>query len=635
MTDCNKFILHEFREKNKKIGYVPSILETSSIWKFRYICYKFNYFLKHIPLPKISKNKIYEAVFIDFRILPHIEFLIRNTILKLGSSWSYTIICGIDNYEYICDIVNNINKNIKIIKLEYNNLSQGEYSNLLTTKNFWDKLYGEQILIYQEDSLIFNKNIKPFLKYDFIGAPFGKDKNDTPNCVGNGGFSLRTKCKMLEVIKNCKLEDLNVNSSTQNFMDMTKLEYPPEDVYFSKNMQEYKIGDVSDWNSAYKFSSEQVFNPNSFGGHKFWISNKNWQQFLTKIFNYKQYIAKSDLNKFLKYKELPQDFNKNKEIKNAYDIDIEFFCKVNNIKYINDKLTLKYINDISLDGFIYHPKQLFNIFSDFSIYKFLNNIYISKNNTIIPIQNFVNKYLYNSSFDYLSELLIKKKYDTLNNNYDIILLVFIGNEDLGIDLLKRIIDYKKINIEFNIAFCINNTIKNTQKIKTIIKNNFDFYAIYYSKEFGTDITPTLLMYNDILKNHRDIKHILKFHTKSISSLYNTLTDYLLKTPIEKIISSKQTMCNCVGPVETYIKLSDDIFNDKLKKEYSNAININNYFIGGTIFYTENHVFNKVVDFVKNNNYRSFLLNTLYENNTINQTCSPIHFLERLFGVIKV
>jgi len=635
MANFDKFILNEFTKKIKKIGYEPSVLETSSIWQFRYMCYKLNYFMKYIPLPKISKNKIYEAVFIDFRILPHIEFLIRNIILKLGSSWSYTIICGIDNYEHMCEIVRNINKNIKIIKLEYNNLSQGEYSKLLTTKFFWDKLYGEQILIYQEDSLVFNRNIKPFLKYDFIGAPFGREKNDTSNGVGNGGFSLRTKYKMLEVIEKCKLEDLNVNSSTQNFMDMANLKYPPEDVYFSKNMQDFKIGDVADWDTAYQFSSEQVFNPNSFGGHQFWISNSKWLPFLKKLFNYKKYIVKSDLNKYLKYKGLPQEFNKNNQIKNAFDIDIEFFCKVNNIKYINDNLSLKHINDISLDGFIYHSKQLFNIFSDISLYKFLNNIYISKNNDIIPIQNFVNKHLYNSSFDYLTELLIKKKYDTLNDNYNTILLVFIGNEELGIDLLKRIIEYKKINLEFNIAFCINCKIENTQKIKTIIKNNFDFYAIYYSKEFGTDITPTLLMYNDIIKNHTDIKHILKFHTKSISNLYNTLTDYLLKTPLEKIILDKQDTCNCVGPQETYIKLTDDTFNDKLKKEYSNAININNYFVGGTIFYTENCVFNKVLDFIKNNNYRSFLLNTLYENNTINQTCSPIHFLERLFGVIKL
>ncbi len=54
-------------------------------------------------------------------------------------------------------------------------------------------------------------------------------------------------------------------------------------------------------------------------------------------------------------------------------------------------------------------------------------------------------------------------YNTINNNFDTLLLVFLGNEALGIELLNKIIQYKKINPEFNIAFCINNNlVKNTR-----------------------------------------------------------------------------------------------------------------------------------------------------------------------------
>ena len=38
--------------------------------------------------------------------------------------------------------------------------------------------------------------------------------------------------------------------------------------------------------------------------------------------------------------------------------------------------------------------------------------------------------------------------------------------------------------------------------------------------------------------------------------------------------------------------------------------------------------------IKNNDYKSFIFNNLYENNTINFDNSPTHFLERLFGIIK-
>jgi hypothetical protein len=70
-------------------------------------------------------------------------------------------------------------------------------------------------------------------------------------------------------------------------------------------------------------------------------------------------------------------------------------------------------------------------------------------------------------------------------------------------------------------------------------------------------------------------------------------------------------------------------------KHSDEINMDFKFVGGTIFYAENIVFEKVIEFLKNNNYRSYFLNNLYENNSINKEFSPIHFLERLFGIIKL
>ena len=69
--------------------------------KFRYVCFKYNQFIKHVPLPNIQLGSIYEAVFIEFRILPNIEFIIRNAIIKLGNSWSFTIVCGNKNIHFI------------------------------------------------------------------------------------------------------------------------------------------------------------------------------------------------------------------------------------------------------------------------------------------------------------------------------------------------------------------------------------------------------------------------------------------------------------------------------------------------------------------------------------------------------
>ena len=67
---------------------------------FRFLCFSYIEFIRNINIPNIKLGNRYEAVFIEFRILPHTEFIIRNTIIKLGSDWSHTIICGNQNYDF-------------------------------------------------------------------------------------------------------------------------------------------------------------------------------------------------------------------------------------------------------------------------------------------------------------------------------------------------------------------------------------------------------------------------------------------------------------------------------------------------------------------------------------------------------
>jgi hypothetical protein len=629
-TLFNSFILNNFCEKYK----VKKTVLREDIYYFRYFCFKMNFFMKNIILPKIKKESLYESVIIEFREFPHIEFIIRNAIYRLGPKWSHTIICGNKNYEMVKNICKCISNSIRIIKMDLENMTQNEYSYFLMTSKFWNLLKGEKIFIYQEDSFIFKDNIDEFIDYDYIGAPFPKNADDTPNSVGNGGLSLRTKSIMLDIISKFPFEKCTFNSSTIQYMKYVNLEYPPEDVYFSKCMQENIIGVVADWNTASSFSSESIYNPNSFAGHKFWISNKNWKTQIKKLFLFNNYSENSDLNRYLKFLKKPDFFNKNKEIPNAFDIDFYFFSKANNFEY-NQLNIYECFKSIGMNGFLYHPKQLRNFFSNITLYNFMNNIYISSEINIEPItiQEFANKYLYNSSFDYYSSLLIKQKYSCLNSNFDILFIVFIGNETVGVDLLTRIIEHKKINSEFNISFCFNSEeLLNSKKIKSLIKNNFDYYAIYKCKELGTDITPTLLMYNEIIKTHQ-FKHIYKFHTKSIVKNYNDLTSYLLERPLHELLQNKNKICNCISHPSYYLSIDKDNFNNKLKNKYINKFDSSKEFVSGTIFYAEDVVINKVIDFVKKNNFRSYLLNNLYENNSINLDYSPIHFLERLFGVL--
>jgi hypothetical protein len=117
---------------------------------FRRICTAYIPSSRKYKLLSIQQGSNLEAVFIEFRILPHIEFLIRNAILQLGEKWSHTVVCGNLNYDHMVRICSSIDKNIKIIKLEYDNLVVKQYNVLLTSAFFWNLLIGEKILIYQE-----------------------------------------------------------------------------------------------------------------------------------------------------------------------------------------------------------------------------------------------------------------------------------------------------------------------------------------------------------------------------------------------------------------------------------------------------------------------------------------------------
>ena len=114
--------------------YINKINNKDHKTRFRKLCHKLNFFMKHVSLPKIRLRSYYEAVLIEFRpFLPHIEFLLRNAILKLGKNWSFTVICGNLNYTCMVSACALVSEKIKIIKIDVENMTQQEYSNFLLT----------------------------------------------------------------------------------------------------------------------------------------------------------------------------------------------------------------------------------------------------------------------------------------------------------------------------------------------------------------------------------------------------------------------------------------------------------------------------------------------------------------------
>ncbi len=243
----------------------------------REICLSKLPLIRNIIIDKFGDHSnVKETILIEFRQLPHLEFLLRNTIIKLND-WNHTIVCGNNNYDMIWEMCENIHKGLekklKVIKLDVDNLVPSEYSQLLMTKDFWNRFVGEKLLVYQEDTMLFHGNITPFLKYDYVGAPWPINQDDNSYGVGNGGFSLRSKSKMLECIDTVDPSKLVLGNSTIDYMKNTNSTFIPEDVYFSKAMIDNNIGVVATRDIAAEFSQETQKSTNPLGGHNFWLAD--------------------------------------------------------------------------------------------------------------------------------------------------------------------------------------------------------------------------------------------------------------------------------------------------------------------------------------------------------------------------
>jgi hypothetical protein len=199
-------------------------------------------------IPPIKK----QAILVYFECSPHIEFVIRNVIIKLGASWYHTILCGSANYEYMKQIASSISDKISIMKFEHcDNMEQ--HKKLMKTLSYWKLFSADKLLYYTSGTTLFKKNIEEFMEYDYISASSFHE-------LGSGSLSLRTRQTMIDILSNFS----NENEES-------------EDMFFSKIMTENSIGKIADKDTSSMFSTELVYNEDSMGGHNYWHANSNWK----------------------------------------------------------------------------------------------------------------------------------------------------------------------------------------------------------------------------------------------------------------------------------------------------------------------------------------------------------------------
>ena len=199
------------------------------------------------------------------------------------------------NHEYLFTVIDNISRNTNtpihifhsnlneqklknyyksnrfiFTKLNQDNLTIPQYNMLLTSINFWNKINGENILIFQTDSCLVRHintfDFKNYLNYGFIGAPC-KTRYEF---FQNGGLSIRKKSLMIKAINNYKkYNNTNVKINEDKFFTV-----------ICKN-----IVKPSPHSLGVLFSTEQDYTENPLGLHKAWkyLSKENWEALKNKF----------------------------------------------------------------------------------------------------------------------------------------------------------------------------------------------------------------------------------------------------------------------------------------------------------------------------------------------------------------
>jgi hypothetical protein len=562
--------------------------------------------VRNINIEVVKKQPELETFLIEFRILPHLEFIIKNTIIKLPN-WNHSIVCGNNNYEFIKKISNSLSASniINIIKLDIDNLTTSQYSRLLLTTDFWNNFKGEKLLLYQEDTYLFHSNnIEQFLEYDYVGAPWPVNQDDNINGVGNGGFSLRSKSKMIECINKVDpIKDLKLGKSTLNYMRSSNNDFVPEDVFFSKSMLDFNIGKVARRDSAIQFSQETQSSYNPIGGHNFWLANNN-KTFYTNL------VLENEYYKVVKHrggwKSVIQNLINNKlVITNTTPNSIKFVdCIESRFSSWSENNTLMSENWIGM--FHYSPDLPVFIKDDLNYIANNNNVVRSLSyckGIIVLSNNSLNKLRQNPIYKNINTIALKHPIESIiikftidkfiaNNNK---CLVQLGLQDRITSTIYMINSkYKKVwlpgrdtakNYLKNEAYALNITHQITESINS---NKVDIKYLQNHIDFDNILQTNIVIIPLFgASANNSVLEIIEMNIPAFVSRLPATEEYLGKeyplfynnnniSELETIINDDIKLLSKITEGYTYLSKMDktqfsyDYFNRELYKFYSCA-----------------------------------------------------------------
>ena len=207
------------------------------------------------------------AVIVEFRAADQMVSIVHNVNYHIPAIWPIQIFHGKANQNFIQNstLAPLIQSGKIILTLMHVVYSKSQTNQLLTDAKFWKRVRGEKILFFQIDSVMCSNSphkVSDFLQYDYVGAPWNTSwfSFSKVDLVGNGGFSLRSRSKLLTLLA---LVPYNPRL--------------PEDVWYSQNLRRVN-GSIAPVNVAKTFAVESVYYERPLGVHRFplscWIQKK-------------------------------------------------------------------------------------------------------------------------------------------------------------------------------------------------------------------------------------------------------------------------------------------------------------------------------------------------------------------------
>ena len=317
---------------------------------------------------------------------------------------------------------------------------------------------------------------------------------------------------------------------------------------------------------------------------------------------------------------------------NSIQIDPHIYTYINDVKLQN---VYRDIHDNGVEnGAIYSINQFKNHFEldKDAFYKKGESYFCMIKNRYVDLK-LLAKDLYSKSFEYyINDIKVIENCLNIEANMEEAICSYIGNYTIGFKLIQKIVASGRKHTANIFIF---KNIEDYTCLQEVIAM-FPTRIVFKCKEYGTDIIPTLQTIHAI--KQYNINYIYKLHTKTDNKWFDECTDYLLQTPPDKLKStliSKNK--NCIGHKDYYLNIHHSSEVDhcqKLKQKYSKLFDKTD-FIKGSMFFCNIAVFTTILKFIQENNYQSYFLNNCYDTNIVNFDNSPIHFLERLFGIIRL